>query len=104
MYAYDETRNLIEIRGRGVKIITLLLDHNLSYEDNTCYGKLLRSTSSTAVLIYTGKTPFIMYPSLQMQLYEPLVLVQLALESHTWLSSLHSSISMKTIYLQRVTD
>ena len=33
-----------------------------------------------------------MYPSLQMQLYEPLVLVQLALESHTWLSSLHSSI------------
>ena len=68
MYAYDETRNLIEIRGRGVKIITLLLDHNLSYEDNTCYGKLLRSTSSTAVLIYIGKTPFIMYPSLQMQL------------------------------------
>ena len=56
MYAYDETRNLIEIRDRGVKISTLLLDHNLSYEDNTCYGKLLCSTSSTAVLIYIGKT------------------------------------------------
>ena len=55
MYAYDETRNLIEIGGRGVKIITLLLDYNLSYEDNTCYGKLLRSTSSTAVLIYIDK-------------------------------------------------
>ena len=54
MYAYDETRNLIEIRGRGVKIITLLL--NLSYVNNTCYGKLLCSTSSTAVLIYVGKT------------------------------------------------
>ena len=25
MYAYDETLNLIEVRGRGVKIITLLL-------------------------------------------------------------------------------
>ena len=34
MHAYNETRNLIEIRGRGVKIIKLLLDHNLSYEDN----------------------------------------------------------------------
>ena len=56
MYAYDETRNLIEIRGRGVKIITLPLDHNLRYEDNTCYGKLLCSTSSIAVLIYIGKT------------------------------------------------
>ena len=59
MYAYDETRNLVEIRGRGVKIITLLLDHNLSYEDNTCYGKLLSSTSSTAVLIYIGKTVYL---------------------------------------------
>ena len=55
MYAYDETRNLIEIRGRGVKIITLLLNHNLSYVNNTCYGKLLCSTSSTAVLIYIDK-------------------------------------------------
>ena len=44
MYAYNETRNLIEIRGRGVKIIKLLLDHNLSYEDNTYYEKLLCST------------------------------------------------------------
>ena len=56
MYAYDETRNLVEIRGRGVKIITLLLDHNLSYEDNTCYGKLLSSTLRVAVLIYIGTT------------------------------------------------
>ena len=56
MYAYDETRNLIEVRGRGVKIFTLLLDHNLSYVDNTCYEKLLCSTSSTAVRIYIGKT------------------------------------------------
>ena len=56
MYAYDETRNLIEIRDRGVKITTLLLDHNLSYEDNTCYGKLLSSTLRVAVLIYIGKT------------------------------------------------
>ena len=46
MYAYDETRNLIEIRGRGVKIITLPLDHDHSCEDNTYYGKLLCSTSS----------------------------------------------------------
>ena len=44
MYAYDETRNLIEVQGWGVKIITLLLDHNLSYEDNTYYEKLLCST------------------------------------------------------------
>ena len=44
MHAYNETRNLIEIRGRGMKIITLLLDHNFSYEDNTYYEKLLCST------------------------------------------------------------
>ena len=50
MHAYDETRNLIEVRDRGVKITTLLLDHNLSYEDNTCYGKLLSSTSTLARL------------------------------------------------------
>ena len=56
MYAYNETRNLIEIRGRGVKIIKLLLDHNLSYEDNTYYEKLLCSTWSIAFLIYVGKT------------------------------------------------
>ena len=44
MHAYNETRNLIEMRGRVVKIIKLLLDHNLSYEDNTYYEKLLCST------------------------------------------------------------
>ena len=44
MHAYNETRNLIEIRGGGVKIIKLLLVHNLSYEDNTYYEKLLCST------------------------------------------------------------
>ena len=44
MYAYDETRNVIEIRGRGVKIITLPLHHEPSYEYNTCYGKLLFTT------------------------------------------------------------
>ena len=41
MQAYNETRNLIEIRGRGAKTIKLLLDHNLSYEDNTYDKKLL---------------------------------------------------------------
>ena len=56
LYAYDETRNLIEIRGRGVKIITLPLDHDHSCEDNTYYEKLLCSTSSIAVLIYVDKT------------------------------------------------
>ena len=56
MHAYNETRNLIEIRGRGVKIITLLLDHNLSYEDNTYDKKLLCLTWSIAFLIYVGKT------------------------------------------------
>ena len=53
--AYYETRNLIEIRGRGVKYIKLLLDHNLSYEDNTYYQKLLCSTWSIAFLIYVVK-------------------------------------------------
>ena len=43
-----------------------------------------------------------MYPSLQMQLWEPLVLVQLALASQT--SSLQSSIFVNTIDLQRVTE
>ena len=56
MYAYNETRNLIEIRGRGVKIIELLLDHNLSYEDNIYHEKLLCWTLSIAFLIYVGKT------------------------------------------------
>ena len=56
MYAYNETRNLIEIRGRGVKIIELLLDHNLSYEDNIYYEKLLCWTLSIVFLIYVGKT------------------------------------------------
>ena len=46
MYAYNETRNLIEIRSRGVKIIELLLDHNLSYEDNIYFKKLLYWTLS----------------------------------------------------------
>ena len=45
-----------------------------------------------------------MYPFQQMQLYEPFVLVQLALASHTWLSSLHSSTSANTIDLQRIID
>ena len=58
MHAYDKTRNLIEIGGQGVKIITLPHDHNLSYKDNTCHGKLLFSTSSTAVLLYIGKTAY----------------------------------------------
>ena len=48
MYSYDETHNSIEVRGRCVKIITLLLDHNLSYEGNTYYEKLLCSTLSIA--------------------------------------------------------
>ena len=43
-----------------------------------------------------------MYPSLQIQLCKPLVLVQLALESQT--SSLHSLISVNTIDLQWVTE
>ena len=55
MYAYDETHTPIEVRGRGVKIITLLLDHNLSYEGNTYYEKLLCSTLSIAFLIYVGR-------------------------------------------------
>ena len=55
MYAYDETHNSIEVRGRGMKIIRLLLDHNLSYEGNTYYEKLLCSTLSNAFLIYVGK-------------------------------------------------
>ena len=57
MYAYDETRNLIHIGGRGVKIITLqALDHEPSYEYITYYGKLLCSILSIAVLIFIGKT------------------------------------------------
>ena len=44
MYAYDETRNLIEIGGWGVKITTLLLDHNFSYKYNTYYEMLPCST------------------------------------------------------------
>ena len=55
MYAYDETRNLIEVRDRGVKIITLLLDHNLSYAHITYCEKPLCSTLSFAFLIYVGK-------------------------------------------------
>ena len=45
-----------------------------------------------------------MYPFLQMQLYEPFVLVQLTLASQTWLLSLHSSISVNIVDLQRVTE
>ena len=55
-YAYNETRNLIEIRGRGVKITELLLDHNLSYEDNIFYEKLVYWKLNIAFLIYVGKT------------------------------------------------
>ena len=39
--------------------------------------------------------PFPVYPSLQEQLWEPLVLVQFAFTSQTWLALLHSSISVK---------
>ena len=36
MYTYDETRNFIEIHGRGLKIISFpALDNDLSYEENT---------------------------------------------------------------------
>ena len=54
-YIYGETRNLIEIPGRGVKIFKLPLDHEPSYEDLTYYGKLLCSTWSIAVLIYLAR-------------------------------------------------
>ena len=37
--------------------------------------------------------PFPVYPFLQEQLWEPLVLVQFAFTSQTWLPSLHSLIS-----------
>ena len=57
MYTYDETRNFIEIRGRGLKIITFpARDNDLSYEENIYYGKLLCSSWSIAVLIYIDKT------------------------------------------------
>ena len=57
MYTYDETRNFIEIHGRGRKIITFPARNNdLSYEENTYYGKLLFSARSIAVLIYIDKT------------------------------------------------
>ena len=39
--------------------------------------------------------PFPAYPSLQEQLWEPLVLVQFAFTSQTWLPLMHSSISAK---------
>ena len=52
--------------------------------------------------IHWQDCPSPMYPSLQMQLCEPLVLVQLALASQT--SSLHSLISVNTIDLQWVTE
>ena len=36
MYTDDESRNFIEIRGRGLKIISFpALDNDLSYEENT---------------------------------------------------------------------
>ena len=38
-------------------------------------------------------SPFPVYPSLQVQLWEPLVLVQFAFTSQSWLPLLHSSIS-----------
>ena len=38
-------------------------------------------------------SPFPEYPSLQVQLWEPLVLVQFAFTSQSWLPLLHSSIS-----------
>ena len=37
--------------------------------------------------------PFPKYPLLQVQLWEPLVLMQLAFMSQAWIPSLHSSIS-----------
>ena len=40
-------------------------------------------------------SPFPVYPFLQEQLWEPLVLVQFAFTSQTWLPLLHSSISSK---------
>ena len=55
MHAYNETRNLIEIRGRGVKIIKLLLDHNLSYEDNTYYERKKRKQKLYNVSGYTSE-------------------------------------------------
>ena len=63
-----------------MKIITLqALDHEPSYEDTTYYGKLLCSILS--INLHWQDRPFITYLSLQMQLREPLVLVQLVLAS-----------------------
>ena len=42
---------IIEVRDRGVKITTLLLDHNLSYEDN-----IYLLWKAAFLDIYIGKT------------------------------------------------
>ena len=80
MYAYNETRNFIGIRGRGVKIITLPRHHEptILVIESYFYGIKYRCSNR-----HWQDCPFIMYPSLQMQLLEPLVLVQLALASQT---------------------
>ena len=49
--------------------------------------------SKSNLIVPWHNPPFPVYPSLQVQIWEPLVLVQFAFMSQSWLSSLHSSIS-----------
>ena len=66
MYAYDETRNLIEIRGRGVKIITLPL-HQLRRQ-YLLWKAAFHDIKYRFSNLHWQDCPFIMYPSLHMQL------------------------------------
>ena len=74
---------------------------NVTRKKQTSVSKFLRKqfflfAKSNAVIIPWHDCPSPVYPSLQVQLWEPSVLVQFAVTSQAWLPLRHSSISSST--------
>ena len=59
-------------------------------------------TKSYVMIIPWHECPSPVYPSLQVQLWEPSVLVQFAVTSQAWLLLRHSSISGSTYDIDRI--
>ena len=70
MYTDDESRNFIEIRGRGLKIISFpALDNDLMWKyDILIWKAALLGMKYRCSNLHWQDCPSSMYPSLQMQL------------------------------------
>ena len=85
---YEHNR-FVNCNWKEKKILASLLDNKAII----CNEQVFCFFSKSNLIVPWHDPPFPVYPSLQVQIWEPLVLVQFAFMSQSWLSSLHSSIS-----------